>query len=539
MASSINASPTWPQGQLPGLSALASLDLDRSTVAITLAAIVILPLLVSYIASSLRGEKVPVVNPPGRFQTALQKSIEFGTAGFKIFQQAQEQFPNQPFKLLSNAGYTTILPPDRALEVKQHPNLSFRKAFSTILPASSEGAAALGVLDHPSEIIQKIVTKHLTKRLNSVTAPLSLETSVATDKNFGKSSEWTEIKVYEPITDVIARVSSRVFLGDKLCRDAAWLDITKSFAQTAMAVIMTMRAFPTWIRPLVFQFASYGKEYRALYRRGHKAIMPIMEERQKERAECAAKGVPAPVYNDLIEWAETEAGNNSFDMTAVQLSISMAAIHTTSDLVSQNILWLSTRPDFVDALRKEMIEVLPAKGWKKTSLTSLRLLDSAIKEAQRLKPTSVSGMQRLVMKDTVLEGGITLRKGEYSAVDATRVWDPKLHKNPDEFDIYRFYEARKQPGGEHVHQLVSTSPDHIAFGLGKYACPGRFFASNETKVVLCHLLLKYDWKLAEGSSTDFTFFGTELTINPETKVLYRRRKEEFDLDALATDEEAS
>lgn len=202
--------------------------------------------------------------------------------------------------------------------------------------------------------------------------------------------EWTEIKVYEPITDVIARVSSRVFLGDKLCRDAAWLDITKSFAQTAMAVIMTMRAFPTWIRPLVFQFASYGKEYRALYRRGHNAIMPIMKERQEERAECAAKGVPAPVYNDLIEWAETEAGNNSFDMTAVQLSISMAAIHTTSDLVSQNILLLSTRPDFVDALRKEMIEVLPAKGWKKTSLTSLRLLDSAIKEAQRLKPTSVS-----------------------------------------------------------------------------------------------------------------------------------------------------
>lgn len=132
MASSINASPTWPQGQLPGLSALALLDLDRSTIAITLAAIVILPLLVSYIASSLRGEKVPVVNPPGRFQTALQKSIEFGTAGFKIFQQAQEQFPNQPFKLLSNAGYTTVLPPDRALEVKQHPNLSFRKAFSTV-----------------------------------------------------------------------------------------------------------------------------------------------------------------------------------------------------------------------------------------------------------------------------------------------------------------------------------------------------------------------------------------------------------------------
>ena len=39
----------------------------------------------------------------------------------------------------------------------------------------------------------------------------------------------------------------------------------------------------------------------------------------------------------------------------------------------------------------------------------------------------------------------------------------------------------------------------MAFGYGKYACPGRFYASNEMKLVLANLLLLYDFKLPDGA----------------------------------------
>lgn len=91
-----------------------------------------------------------------------------------------------------------------------------------------------------------------------------------------------------------------------------------------------------------------------------------------------------------------------------QLTLSVAAIHTTSDLLTQMVLDLAEhagqgpegeeeneegregvkegRRGLLAALRAEIVEVLGREGWKKTSLYGLKLLDSCIRETQRLKP---------------------------------------------------------------------------------------------------------------------------------------------------------
>ena len=84
-------------------------------------------------------------------------------------------------------------------------------------------------------------------------------------------------------------------------------------------------------------------------------------------------------------------------------------------------------------------------------------------------------------------------------VDSCRMWDPELHENPDQWGERRFLMLRSQEGKERTFQLVLTSPDYLAFGHGQHACPGRFFAANQIKVALCHLLIKYAWKLASDT----------------------------------------
>lgn len=70
----------------------------------------------------------------------------------------------------------------------------------------------------------------------------------------------------------------------------------------------------------------------------------------------------------------------------------MAALHerltliTQSDMITQVIYDIAQNPEVIEPLRKEMVEVLTKGGWKKTSLYNLKLLDSVIKESQRLKP---------------------------------------------------------------------------------------------------------------------------------------------------------
>lgn len=139
-------------------------------------------------------------------------------------------------------------------------------------------------------------------------------------------------------------------------------------------------------------------------------------------------------------------------------------------------------------------------------------------------------MRRIALMDIVLPGGLTIHKGERIGVDAVNMIDPKVHAEPEKYEMYRFKRMREDPANAIKAQLVSTSPEPLEFGHGVYACPGRFLAADEIKIALCFLLLKYDWKLALGTDLDFMVAAFFQNVNPASKLLYLRRKEEIDLD---------
>lgn len=140
-------------------------------------------------------------------------------------------------------------------------------------------------------------------------------------------------------------------------------------------------------------------------------------------------------------------------------------------------------------------------------------------------------MNRLVKQAITLSDGTVLPTGSRLFV-ADRFRDPKVYANPDDFDPYRFLREREQPGQNNSWQYVTVCPEHMGFGYGRHACPGRFFVSTEIKIALAHLLLKYDWKILEESKPApmWVFLETNSIVNPAKKVLIRRRKEEIPLD---------
>jgi cytochrome P450 len=78
-----------------------------------------------------------------------------------------------------------------------------------------------------------------------------------------------------------------------------------------------------------------------------------------------------------------------FDAAHSMIATSTAAIHTTSDLFSQLLIDLCKEPDLIDSLRKEVITVITSEGWKRSALQHLKLMDSVLKESQRLKPALI------------------------------------------------------------------------------------------------------------------------------------------------------
>lgn len=138
----------------------------------------------------------------------------------------------------------------------------------------------------------------------------------------------------------------------------------------------------------------------------------------------------------------------------------------------------------------------------------------------------------MALEDVQLPNGLTIKKGNKVAVDVTHMWNDQYYDDAQRFDGYRFARMRETPSEDYMARLVTTSRNHLGFGHGTHACPGRFFASNEVKITMCHLILKYDWKLPEGPQPQYTPHGLSYLMDPTMKLLIRRREEELDISAL-------
>ncbi|PVH91565.1 cytochrome P450 monooxygenase-like protein [Periconia macrospinosa] len=479
-----------------------------------------------------KSSNVPLANPPSTFGLRILKQFDFFQNGMQIYNSSRKKFAGKPFRLLTGLGDVIILPPRFAHTIRNNENLSFSKAAFNDFHGTVPGFDPIGIIDHDGQVLQGLARKQLTKHLNTVTEPLSAEATYATRFVFGDSSEWKDAVLQESILTLVARLSSRIFLGEELCRNEDWLDITKNYTVNAFKAAVMMTVVPSFLKPLLPYVSKDCKEVRAQRDRAREIIKPVIEKRRALKEKARLAGQPIPVLNDALEWGEQEHNGVSYNPADLQLVLSFAAIHTTTDLTMSTLLLLANKPDEVRELREEMVRVLKAEGWRKSALFNMKLLDSALKETQRLKPNDMLGMRRVALKDVTLDENIFVPKGQYTMVDSWPMMDPSIYPDPEKYDIHRFLRMRETPGGSNKAQLVSTSPDHIAFGHGMHACPGRFFAANEIKIALCHLLLKYDWELAPGSNADPVVSGTAYYVNPETRVRFRRRKEEIDLESL-------
>jgi len=133
-------------------------------------------------------------------------------------------------------------------------------------------------------------------------------------------------------------------------------------------------------------------------------------------------------------------------------------------------------------------------------------------------------MRRMVMEDVTLSNGIFLPRGTQIGIPTRLHFDQNAYSDPEKFDGYRYVKMADDPQKEKFRHSVSTSPEHMGFGHGKHACPGRFFAANETKIALCHILMKYDFKLAEGSKPTVLKMGWVLSSDPMAQLMVKRRE---------------
>jgi cytochrome P450 len=134
-----------------------------------------------------------------------------------------------------------------------------------------------------------------------------------------------------------------------------------------------LRPWPRWLRPFVQWFLPACKSCRAEVKRAREVLHKSLAKRAAEDKE----------YDDSISWFSEIAAGQSYDPVAAQLGMSMAAVVTTSELLKQTLIEICSH-ELMIPLREEVEAVVHEHGWSPAALTNMRLLDSVIKETQRL-----------------------------------------------------------------------------------------------------------------------------------------------------------
>lgn len=174
-------------------------------------------------------------------------------------------------------------------------------------------------------------------------------------------------------------------MGEEMCRDEEWIKASSEYTTAAFGHGDKLRAWPRSLRPLVHWFMPEAREVREKLNAARQAIKPLVERREARKAEAVARGEKPPVYNDSLEWFEQEY-TTAYDPAVAQITLSIVAIHTTSDLLQMTMFSIARHPELFTPLREEVIRVLGSQGLTKQALYELKLMDSVIKEAQRMKP---------------------------------------------------------------------------------------------------------------------------------------------------------
>ncbi|KAI6339854.1 hypothetical protein MCOR25_011236 [Pyricularia grisea] len=418
---------------------------------------VITGVLVALVVYSMRDkyQDLPHANP-NKFTelTTSRTRAEFLVNARRVMDRAAP-FKDKPYRVMTDNGPQLVLPPRYVEELKGSMDLSFNKAITEVGHGYLPGLEPIG---GPLEL-PNVVSKHLTKKLSFVTSPISEEASLALQDIFTDSKEWTELTEGK-IMPVVARMSSRVFMGQELCNDEKWIKASTHYVRTVFKHRGQISAWPRILRPFAYRFMPASREIQQALQACRDVLQPHVGKRAALNKEAVARGEPKP-YHDSLEWFAAEI-KHGYDPAIAQITMSLVAIHTTTDLLTQTMADLAGHPELIESLRREVIEVLGAHGLKKAAFQKLVLMDSCFKESQRMRPTFLAFFLRQALVDVKLSDGFVIKKGTKLFMDSSPMMDEEIYPEPHRYNPYRFVEMRKTPGEEAKSHLISSSSSSIS-----------------------------------------------------------------------------
>ncbi|KAI1208440.1 putative cytochrome P450 [Annulohypoxylon truncatum] len=481
--------------------------------------IILLTTVVSYLYKGNKKQEyipgVPIAGIEGNV-TLAEAREEFRRNAKEVLLRGYAKYKGRPFYIPSPLGERLMIPPQYVEELKSAAveDCDFVGTFFEMFEGRYTTMGDRSTL-HP-----RVAKTQLNMNINGILPSVGEEIEDSFLDVLPSSDEWIEVPIAERFVTIVARVSSRMFGGLELSRHPEWIASTIHFAEDGFVLAQKIKAIPKLLRPLVSRFLPELKKIARHHETARKVIIPILERR-----ESLPKQEKRP--EDFLQWMVDEAKGEEKEknfISKIQLKLSFAAIHTSAAAPAQLLYDLCTHPEYIEILRSELHDVIGEKGEiNKQSLVKLEKMDSIMKESQRFNPLLLVTFERIITKRTTLSDGFTIPKGTTVGVPAQAIsMDPDIYPHPHQFDGLRFVKTHERVGTR--DQYAASNLRSMAFGYGRHACPGRFFASHEIKMIMAYLLLNYDFRFPETKKERPQSIGVETQLLPNQNALICLRR---------------
>ncbi|KAF5848898.1 hypothetical protein GGP41_010013 [Bipolaris sorokiniana] len=479
--------------------------------------ILFIVLIITFLFRSRRRSVFPAINDFPLDPLSQKAHQEYRTNAESLITNGLAKHQG-PISLSVPSGQKIVLPASLTAWVKSNKDFDHRELARQDFYAGIPGFEAQDALHASGDLLLDVIRTKLGQN-DSIMPVVNGSIAKALQIHWGEDKDWHVIDWQKDTTGIIARAASSVFVGPEKCEDEEWLSIAQGYVGAFFTAVNELHEYPAWSRRIVQRFLPNAISCRKYVAQARKIIKEVINKREKEVENAKLKGDPLPQYNDALAWAQAASGPKA-DAGDIQLSLAMAAFFTTSEQFRQVLIDVASHPELVEPLRKEVSQQISTHGITTAATNNMVLLDSVLKESQRLSAPIVA-LERVALKDTTLPTGENLPRGSHIMVDCTDLRSPNKYPSPDHFDGYRF--LRKREAGDKFAQFVQSGPDFSVFGGGRHTCPGRYFASNEVKLAMAHILLKYEIRMAKGYQSSMVQMGVYKMVDPVVQLEVRRR----------------